>query len=283
MKKCLALLISVLLFGSSYAAAQPSLVASSGGYQMTTDHLVPTVALLNFLSQQELNEQEIVYLAQHAAAEFQKDPRAFVQSAEQLGQYLNKLQKMDNVGELGRVRAAALGEIASQVHNRPYNEWPATHQILFQKAPVVAYDPNTGIVLTKPDLMAAITVMQEATGQTLFSTQQDVQEIVKEFGQRFSELSESQQYTMANGTLLLDLYRNSPQPSNFSNHNQGFHTHNSTGGPPAGNSDAARHRALDQQAMNMLYHNMNQSHVRMLNGFEGMTGSGIEWTYGPSW
>lgn len=289
----------LLLMGlvSGIGLAQNRVLATQGGYQLTEADLVSSVELLHFLIQGQLTQDELAYLAQHSAAEFQKNPAQFLNTTRQLTNMINQLKASNNPMATAQVRLQVLGEAAAFVQNRPYQEWPASYQLLFKRAPVVAYDPNSKMVLTQQDLAATLHYMGQAyinQGQNV--TQQDLEQAALQIGDNFRNLDQNSQFVLGSGTLMLRLYQQYPQMlagSTQQNYNQGYSQgynqgRTTTGGPAtngggnySSNSDAARHRAVNQQIMNNLYNNMNQNHATMMNYLE--TNPGVEWTYTPSY
>ena len=80
---------------------------------------------------------------------------------------------------------------------------PAFLEILFQKAPVVAYDPRTNVALTRPDLEASVAllnVMNQYEENQIPANQMAMagQELIR----GFSELDAETQKLIASGTIL---------------------------------------------------------------------------------
>ena len=108
----------------------------------------------------------------------------------------------------------------------------------------------------------------------------------------FGNLDANSQLILSSGTILLRFYQQYPQMLSANSqpgYSQGYNQGRTTTGGPANNgggnyssySDAARHRAVNQQIMSNLYNNMNQNHATMMNYLE--TNPGVEWSYTPSW
>lgn len=277
------LLISLMVSGPGWA--QNQVLARHGSYQLTQADLASTVELLNFLTQDQLTQNELVYLAQHSVHDFQKAPAQFLSTTQQLTAMINQLKASNDPMKAAHVRLKVLGEARAFVQNRPYQEWPATYQLLFQKAPIVAYDSNSKMVLTRQDLAATLKYLGQAyvnQGQTV--TQKDFEQAATQLATNFANLDLKSQFILGSGTILLQLYQRHPQMLASASNQQ----RNSTGGPPSNSRagytssyEASRHRAVNQQIMTNLYNNMNQNHATMMNYLE--TNPGVEWSYSPSW
>jgi hypothetical protein len=300
MQKFIRSLFSVLLLVGLVAGtglAQNRVLAHQGSYQLTEADLASSVELLNFLIQGQLTQDELLYLAQHSANDFQKNPAQFLQTTAQLTCMINQLKVMNNPEAAAQVRLQVLGDAAAFVQNRPYQEWPVSYQLLFKRAPVVAYDSNSKMVLTQQDLAATLQYMGQAyinQGQNV--TQQDMEQAAMQIAGNFASLDRNSQMILGSGTILLQLYQTYPQmlatnsQTNYTQgYDQGYNQGRTTSGGPVNNggssyssySDAARHRAVDQQIMTNLYDSMNQNHATMMNYLE--TDPNVEWSYTPSW
>jgi hypothetical protein len=304
MKKITHSLVSVfMLLGlvTGMGSAQNQVLAQHGGYQLTDADLAPSVEFLNFLIQGELTQDELVYLVQHSAHEFQKNPAEFLNTTQQIAYAVNQLKALNDPVQAAGIRQQTLNQAAAFVNNTPQHEWPASYQLLFKRAPVVAYDTNTGMVLTQQDLVATVQYMAQAyINQGYSVSQQDMEQTAVQIAGNFSGLDQNSQMVLGSGTIMLQIYQQYPQllaSSTQPGYNQSYNYNQATttGGPPAGSnynsysdggynsySDAARHKAVDQQIMNTMYDNMNQNHAIMMNHFE--SDPNVEWTYNPgSW
>lgn len=296
MQKLLRSLLTVLLLVgivTGSGAAQNRVLAQQGAYRLTEADLVSSVELLNFLIQGQLTQQEMAYLAQSSAQEFQQNPAQFLNTTHQLNSMIGQLKASNNPVQVAQVRLNVLGEAAAFVQNRPQQSWPASYQLLFKRAPVVAYDPSSKMVLTQQDLAATLQYMGQAyvnQGQSI--TQQQMEQAALQIGGNFRNLDQNSQFVLGSGTIMLRMYQQYPQMLAANAQqlpNQGYTQGRTTTGGPAtsassgyrSNSEAARHRAVNQQIMSNLYNNMNQNHATMMNYLE--TNPGVEWTYTPSW
>lgn len=235
MKTNFALIVfALLLLLGAPTPAQNRVLATSGGYQLTDGDLRPVLELVVFLAQSQLTESEIQSIAGEAIEEFNSEPAPLLQSLGELNQILLNAQATNDPMVLGELRQKLIAEFYRVYQSTPGNEMPAFLKILFQKAPVVAYDPRTNVALTRPDLEASVallTAMNQYQENKIPANQMGMagQELVR----GFSELDADTQKLIASGTILNTILQSnmqtmSPQQkTNFTSH---YRT--TTGGPP---------------------------------------------------
>jgi len=228
------IVVALLLLLGTTAPAQNRVLATSQGYQLTDGDLRPVLELLVFLAQSQLTESEIQSIAAEAIEEFESGPAPLLQSMGELNQILLSAQAANDPMVLGELRQKVIAEFYKVDQSTPSNERPAFLEILFQKAPVVAYDPRTNVALTRPDLEASVallSVMNQYQVNQIPASQMAMagQELIR----GFSDLDAETQKLIASGTILhtileSNLQTMSPQQkTNFTSH---YRT--TTGGPP---------------------------------------------------
>lgn len=229
------LLMLLLFFLPAPAVAQNGVLATSQGYQLTENDLRPALELLVFMAGSGLSEQEVQYIVGEAVQEFQATPVALLESMQQLSQAINQAQATSDPMLLGRVRQELIGEFYKMALSTPQDQMPAYLAVLFRKAPVVAYDPRTGVALTQPDLEASVEFLKALNtyrGNEIPPSQMAL--AGAELKNGFASLDEESQKLLASGTILhtileKNLQQMSPQQqTQVTNH---FRT--TVGGPPS--------------------------------------------------
>lgn len=225
--------VLLLLLGTT-APAQNRVIATSQGYQLTDGDLRPVLELVVFLAQSQLTESEIQSIAGEAVEEFNSGPVPLLESLGELNQILLNAEATNDPMLLGELRQKLIAHFYQVYQSTPSNEMPAFLKILFQKAPVVAYDPSTNVALTRPDLEASVallTVMNQYEENRIPADQMAMagQELIR----GFSELDAETQKLIASGTILntileSNLQTMSPQQKT----NVTSHYRTTTGGPP---------------------------------------------------
>ncbi len=225
--------VLLLLLGTT-APAQNRVLATSQGYQLTDGDLRPVLELVVFLAQSQLTESEIQSIAGEAVEEFNSGPVPLLESLGELNQILLNAEATNDPMLLGELRQKLIAHFYQVYQSTPSNEMPAFLKILFQKAPVVAYDPSTNVALTRPDLEASVallTVMNQYEENGIPADQMAMagQELIR----GFSELDAETQKLIASGTILntileSNLQTMSPQQKT----NVTSHYRTTTGGPP---------------------------------------------------
>lgn len=232
MKHVLALLGLLFFLVATPGLAQDPVIATSQGHQLRQSHLMPPLELLQFLCQSELTSQEVEAVAMELRSEFLNSPAALLQSVKDLEAALTTAQGTNDPMLLGQFRQELIWEFY-QIAQSPEGE--STYlKVLFDKAPVVALDPNTKVALTRPDLIACLAYFKALNdyrgtevpeGQLL----QAAEEVQAGFGQLDAET----QKIMASGTVLLSVLQGNMASMSESQQSEvKSHYRTTTGGPP---------------------------------------------------
>jgi hypothetical protein len=290
MKLKIVTLLLVFLATASSGLAQDRMLGQSQGYQLNESHLVPSVGLLNFLIQGQVSQQELQYLVQACVQEFQTNPPAFMQGLQGLNNSIAQAQNINDPMMLAEFRQKLLGEFYGAASQLPANQIPPYIQILFQRVPVVAYDANRKVVLTQTDLQAAMLYVQELhayQGQNV--TMEQLNTMAYQLSNNFSQLDAQNQTMLANGSLVLAIFRANVAQMNQAQLQQNYQQNyqQAYNSAPAysssGNSAAAQQMDNwhNQQTMKIYQDTMNQNHVTMMNVINNMGGSDDYWTLEP--
>ena len=240
--------------------AQNQVIATSQGYQLTEDDLRPALELLVFLAQSDLTQSEIEYIVGEAIQEFQASPTPLLESLNELNQVLSGAELTNDPILLGEVRQKLIAEFYKMAQATPAGEMPAYMSVLFRKAPVVAYDPQTEVALTRPDLDASVAFLKLLNdyeeGNKL--SPQEMAMAGQELVSGFTQLDEDVQKLLASGTIMNTILQSNlktmtpEQKTNLTSH---YRT--TTGGPPTrtrgGGEEAPSMEAaqiLSKQGMN---------------------------------
>jgi hypothetical protein len=295
MKLRLFAIIGLMFLNFSPALAQDQVLAQSQGYQLKESDLVPAIYFLNFLVQGQISQQEMVYLAQSSATEFQQNPAAFMNELQTLNQSIARAQTVTDPLKLGEFRQTIIGEFFAAAQNVPQQQMPAMLQVLFKNAPVLAFDPNTKVALTTQDLQASMLYLQELysyQGQNL--DQQQVNQMAYQLAQNFQQLDRPTQNFLASGCVVLAVFRANIAKMNQAQQQalaQSYQQQNANYQPSYQPQQAYQPSTSaagkqwenwhNQQSMQIMQDTMNQNHVTMMNVIENMGGSDNYWTLEP--
>lgn len=269
------LLFLVLFFVSTCPAlSQDPTLAASEGYELKQSHLMPALELLVFLAQSDLEEQEALSILEEAEAEFMDGPAAFIQSMTDLRSAMDKAKTIQDPTILGQFRQQLITEFYKMAQS-PENANSAYISTLFKKAPVVAYDPQTGVALTQPDLMASLVYLQalNAQGGTQIPDEQMLM-AGEEIKSGFSQLDAETQQLMASGTILLTVFQGNMQSmSQEQQANVTSHYRTTVGGPPR----LTRGENPEKTAMESLTVEGSKNSSSMLSSIKAAGGSEDYW------
>lgn len=235
MKTKFAFIVAVLLLVLGMPApAQNRVIANSQGYQLTEEDLRPALELLVFLAQSNLTEAEIQYIAGEAIQEFQATPAALLESLQDLSRTIRNAEATNDPLVLGEVRQQLIAELYKWQQSSSPEEVPAYIKVLFRKAPVVAYDPQTNVALTQPDLDASVAFLRTLNQYQENQIPPDQMALAgQELVNGFSDLDADTQKLLASGTILntiLDANLKTMSPQQRTNFTSHYRT--TTGGPP---------------------------------------------------
>ncbi|MFA5507620.1 MAG: hypothetical protein WC423_19475 [Vulcanimicrobiota bacterium] len=256
-------LLAFLLFSPSVAEEQ--VLATSQGYQLTESDLGPALDLLVFMSQSQLTQRERDYVVGEAIQEFQADPRSMLESLQEIKVMIQQAESTNNPMLLGEVRQVMIAEFYKMAQTMTPGEMPAYMEVLFQKAPVVAYDPHTNVALTRPDLNASVEFLNQANQfQGNDIPQAQMQMAGEELVRGFTELDVNTQKLLASGTILnivLTSNLNTMTPQQRTDFTSHYRT--TTGGPP-GRTRGGEETTPEQQAAESLARDsVHRSHSLM--------------------
>lgn len=266
-------------------SAQDSVLSQSQGYQLNESHLVPGISFLNFLIQDQVTQQELSYLVQSSIQQFQANPAVFMQEIQGLNQSVMQAQAIRDPMMLAEFRQKVLAEFYGAATQVPANQIPPYLQILFKRVPVVAYDAQRKVVLTQPDLQAAMAYVQELhayQGQNV--PMETLNQMAYQLSSNFTQLDSQSQILLSNGTLVLAIFRanvqrmNQAQQQAMAQNYQQTQAYSNTGSSVATKQWENWH---NQQALNIYQETMNQNHVTMMNVINNMGGSDDYWTLEP--
>jgi hypothetical protein len=215
--------------------AQNQVIATSQGYQLTENDLRPALELLVFLAQSDLTQSEIEYIVGEAIEEFQASPTPLLESLQELNQVLSGAELTNDPLVLGELRQKLIAEFYKMAQATPAGEMPAYMAVLFRKAPVVAYDPQTEVALTKPDLEASVAFLKLLNDydEEKKLSPQEMSMAGPELVSGFNQLDADVQKLLASGTILNTILQSNlktmtPEQRN----NVTSHYRTTTGGPP---------------------------------------------------
>lgn len=233
--KTLLVVLSLVLICLTPVSAQSAVLARSGGYELTRNDLEPALELLKFLAQAPLSQTDIQAVINESVADFQTGPQQLKTALSDLQKVYGAAQATTDPLQLGDFRQKVIGELYLSVKDLPANEVPDYVKILLTKAPVVAYDTNTKVVLTRPDLNACLRYMQQMNEfkGTMLSPN-DLNTAAQEVIAGFSQIDPQTQKLLASGTVLMGVYK--ANFSNFSEEQKGAtksHFRDTVGGPPS--------------------------------------------------
>ena len=282
------ILVGLLALTLSFPVqAQDQILAQSQGYQLKQSDLLPAFNLLAFLVQGQLSTQELNYLTQASISEFQANPTGFLTEIQELNQSVMQAQTVSDPLKLGEFRYKLIGGFYGAAQKVPANQIPPYLQVLFRRAPVVAYDANTQVALTQLDLVAALTYLQELyalQGQQI--SPQMLQNWAQQIAGGFTQLPPQMQNFLASGNIVLSIYRANVARMN-QQQQQTMAQQYTQQAQPYQPATTAAGKAMEnwhnQQTMNIMQDMMNSNHVTMMNVIENMGGSDNYWTLEPSY
>lgn len=244
MRNIVTLSLTLLVCLGSLSLAQNSVLATQQGRQLTAGQLQPAFDVLTFLAQSDLNPSERHLITNEFVAEFQADPKSALEGFQAFADIKTMIQSTADPAELGLLRQKLLAGFYQEAQSSG-DVQPDFYRILFEKAPIVAYDGETGIVLTQPDLLAGLVFLQKVSAfeGTQF-TDQELEQAGAEALTGFTDLDLETQQVLASGTIYLSYLQsnlqnmNQVQKTNVTNH---YRT--TIGGPP-GNTRAPKESAF---------------------------------------
>lgn len=230
--RVLSILLVFLLSAACWGQGQ--VLASSGGYQLTMTQMEPALELLAFMTQEPLSPDERRQVITESVEEFQGEPASTLQSLAQLQSSLQLVQSKNDPMVLGEFRQKMLAEFYKMSQSTPANEMPAFLKVLNAHAPVVAYDPNTGVALTQKDLAACLLYMQQLGAMQGESySEQDLLSAGQQVIEGFQNIDPETQKMLASGALYIALYQGNTQRMNLEQKsNLTSHYRTTMGGPP---------------------------------------------------
>jgi len=254
---------------------QNRVLATSQGYELTTQDLQPVVQLLSFLIQGELTPQEIRSLQQEAVIEFRSGPVELMQSFAEIRAAVQTVVSKNDPLILGDFRQQLIGEFYKTSQSDP-QQASAFLRILNQRAPVVAYDAHTGVALTQQDLVACLGYLRQLSvedGDQV--SDQDVMDAAKQVITGFSKIDPETQKMLASGTILVSLYDSNIQKLSSQQKTQlTSHYRQTVGGPPT----AIRTRGPEPSAFDKLSRSGLENHAVMMKSLEDVGGSTQYWS-----
>jgi hypothetical protein len=258
---------------------QDRVLATSQGYQLTQSSLQPALQLLTFLIQGELTPQESQAVIDESVAEFQGGPAELMQSLQDITDAVQLVESKNDPLVLGDFRQKLIAEFYKTSSTTPANEKSAFIKILEARAPIVAYDPKTGVVLTQNDLVACLAYMGKLSmmeGEEV--TEQDLVEAAEEVITGFSQIDPETQKLLASGTILVNLYdSNIQQMSPQQKTTLTSHYRQTVGGPPKlttrGSAEPPKPNALQALSSNGL-----RNHEAMMKSLDDSGGSSQYWS-----
>lgn len=234
MKMKSAILLCLLCLFSP-VVAQNQVIATSQGYNLTENDLRPALELLVFLAQSNLTQSEIEYVVGEAVEEFHGSPEGLLQSLKELNSTIVAAQETQDPMVLGEIRQRLIAEFYKMSQSTPRDEIPAFITVLFRKAPVIAYDPQTNVALTQPDLKASVAFLEtlnDYRGNQL--SPQEMAMAGQELVSGFSELDADTQKILASGTILNTILQTNLQGMNTQQRQElTSHYRTTVGGPPS--------------------------------------------------
>lgn len=282
-------LVLILLLLLSPLQAQDQVLATSQGHQLKQSHLLPAFQFLAFLVQSELTQQEVTYLLQASVTEFQAQPVAYLQELSSFNQSIASAQGITNPLMLGEFRQKVIGEFFAAAQQVPQNQIPAYLQVLFQRCPVVAFDPKTKVALTQLDLQASMVYVQELhalQGQQI--PNQTLEVMAQQLVAGFPQLDQQTQNFLASGNIVLAIYRANvarltaqQQQAMAQQYSQQVSSNGGGYTPSTSAQGKAWENWHNQQTFQIMQNMQNQSHVTMMNVIENMGGSDNYWTLEP--
>lgn len=292
MVKRFILMLVLALVSFNPAVAQDNVLANSQGYQLRESHLVPTLQFLNFLVQDQINQQELTYLVQSSVQQFQQNPQGFLTELQTMNQSIARAQTIQDPLMLGEFRQKVIGEFYAASQQVPANQIPPLLQVLFRRMPVVAYDPNTKAALTQSDLQCAMHYLKELyqyQGQAI--PDQTLIQMGNSLAQNFTQLDPKTQNFLASGGIVLTIFRtnvarmNQAQQQSLAQsyqQQQAAYSQPSTSGGSTSVAAKQWENWHNQQSFKIMQDTMNQNHVTMMNVIENMGGSDNYWTLEPT-
>lgn len=269
----------------SPVSAQNQVIATSQGYQLTENDLRPALELLVFLAQSNLTQAEIEYVVGEAIEEFHGSPAPLLASLQELNQVIAGAEATNDPILLGELRQQLIAEFHKMAQATPADQIPAYMKVLFRKAPVVAYDPNTQIALTRPDLDASVAfleILNQYQGNTIPPA--DMAMAGQELISGFTQLDVDTQKILASGTILNTILQsNLKTMSPEQRQNLTSHYRTTTGGPPTrtrGDGTQAEASGMEAAVQTLSRDGLTNSRS-MMESLKATGGSDDYWKLAP--
>lgn len=260
------------------AGAQDRVLSHIHGYELRMSTLEPAIELLEFLVQGKVSFQEKQLIVRESIEEFETGPEELLQSMNELQAALQLVRSKNDPTVLGEFRQQMLAEFHIMSQSMPANEMPAYLNILNEKAPVVAFDPNTKVALTQQDLVSALLYMRKLGAMKGENwSDEELIDAAKEVLGTFQQIEPDMQKLLASGTLLESLYSanmnrmSSQQKVNVTNHYR-----QTVGGPPS-QSIVTRGSEAEPSAYQRLSRSGPDENKALLNSLKSAGGETDYW------
>ncbi len=292
------------------------ILAQKDGYKFTEKHFSALVKFLEFIVGEKITSQERDFLKIAEINGFNQVPQNEISQIEKINNSMQALYKISDPIKLGVSRTYLFNQFYFAFQKLPADKQPAFFQIMKKHVKILAYDKNSGLILTQKDIDGFINYlmfMQYLQGNNTNFTY-DLREAIKnDLISKFQSLPIDKKKIISSGDILWTLIERNWNNMTLAQKQQFIVSYRQqTGYSPANNSfnrgvqtgyrigqniinninnskkyrSGSRKKSLlerqrefqAKQNMFRMMYNMNlQTHVTSLNIIENMGGTGNYW------
>ncbi|MEO1370385.1 MAG: hypothetical protein AAFX50_24655, partial [Acidobacteriota bacterium] len=147
--------------------APDTVLSSRGGHTFRQRQLDQGLEMIRFLSGEPATAAEGERLRLDALRQFENDPVEFAEGMDFIEQVLTAARSTTDAAEIAGYRMVLFNVLYTANQQLPPDERPALLEIVFEKNPVLAYDPSTQLTLTTRDLRGAVEIYAFGSGVSL--------------------------------------------------------------------------------------------------------------------
>ncbi|MEM8996799.1 MAG: hypothetical protein AAGF23_18585, partial [Acidobacteriota bacterium] len=144
-----------------------TVLSSRGGHSFRQGQLDQGLEMIRFLSGSPATAAEAERLRLDALRQFENDPVEFAEGMDFIEQVLTAARSTTDAAEIAGYRMVLFNVLYTANQQLPADERPALLEIVFEKNPVLAYDPSTQLTLTTRDLRGAVEIYAFGSGVSL--------------------------------------------------------------------------------------------------------------------
>lgn len=268
---------------------QAQTIIESQGQALTEQDLKLAHSLVTFMADGAPTDKEKLTLRAGLKKEFLEDPAAFRAGVNEVKGILEEAKKLKDPMQIAFGRIALVSYYAGAVQDLPKDQVTTLLRVIFDKNPILAYDKENQIALTKKDLDASLRYLWFSNGIFEPNAEQKKQmaELGKVISTNYIQLSIEEKQFLAIGAITMAVVdhtwkKMTPEQRNqlIASYNQNY-TQAQTQVQAKPLPNWSQNQNLDAGTYDFLSRMSMQNHLSMMNGINAMGGSDDYWTIRP--